>query len=69
MGFILLSRNGMDQDTLSLLKKELYQKDSTLTEVRLDALTSAHQVDQMKEMLIRLKVCFKFFPGQKIYCS
>uniref|UniRef100_A0A5S6Q6L2 Calponin-homology (CH) domain-containing protein n=1 Tax=Trichuris muris TaxID=70415 RepID=A0A5S6Q6L2_TRIMR len=37
------------------LKKQLVEKDSVLTDIRLEALTSAQQVDQLKEALHRLK--------------
>lgn len=40
------------------LKSELAKKDLALTDVRLEALTSLHQVDQLKETLNRLKVRF-----------
>lgn len=40
------------------LKKQLQDKDSTLTDVRLDALDKAREVDVLKETINRLKVNF-----------
>lgn len=45
------------------LKKQLEDKDSALTDVRLDALDKAREVDILKETINRLKVgiLFPFF--------
>lgn len=37
------------------MKKQLADKDTKLTDVRLEALTSAHQVDQLKEAVNRMR--------------
>lgn len=42
------------------LKKQLEDKDSALTDVRLDALDKAREVDILKETINRLKVRFFF---------
>lgn len=42
-------------DPVDQLKKQLADKDTKLTDVRLEALTSAHQVDQLKETVNRMR--------------
>lgn len=37
------------------LRQQLVEKESTLTDCRLEALTSAHQLDHMKEQLMKLR--------------
>lgn len=38
------------------LKKQLREKDMKLTDIRLEALTSAHQLEQLKETMSKMKV-------------
>ena len=42
-------------DELVVLKMQLANKDSALTDVRLEALTAAQHVDQLKDVLSKLK--------------
>ena len=51
----------LDADLLiSRLSEQLHEKDMKLTDVRLEALSSAHQREQLRETLSRMKVCPKF---------
>jgi len=47
--------NSSDQ-LIVRLNEELHEKDMKLTDVRLEALSSAHQLEQLREMLSRMKV-------------
>jgi len=48
----------LDSDRLIVrLNEQLHEKDMKLTDVRLEALSSAHQLQQLREMLSRMKVC------------
>ena len=38
------------------LSEQLHEKDMKLTDVRLEALSSAHQLEQLRETLNRMKV-------------
>ena len=46
------------QETINELKRKLREKESKLTDVKLEALTSQHQLDQMKESMNKMKVIF-----------
>ena len=39
------------------LKQELHEKDLRLTDIQLEALSSAHQLEQLCETMNRMKVC------------
>lgn len=41
------------------LKKQLREKDMMLTDIRLDALSSAHQLENLKETVNKMRVSFK----------
>ena len=43
-------------ELISRLNEQLHEKDMKLTDVRLEALSSAHQLEQLREMLSRMKV-------------
>ncbi|OQR76852.1 neuron navigator 2-like [Tropilaelaps mercedesae] len=43
------------QEMIDELRKQLRDKDMVLTDIRLEALSSAHQLDQMKELVTKLK--------------
>lgn len=38
------------------LKKQLREKDLVLTDIRLEALSSAHQLESLKDTVIRMRV-------------
>ena len=46
---------GVDDEGISLLQRQLREKDLRLTDVRLEALTSAHRLHQMQDAVKRLK--------------
>jgi len=45
-----------DDVLISRLNDELHEKDMKLTDLRLEALSSAHQLQQLRTMLTRMKV-------------
>lgn len=40
------------------LKKQLREKDLVLTDIRLEALSSAHQLESLKDTVIKMRVSF-----------
>ena len=42
------------------LKKKLTTAENKLTDIRLEALTSVHQIDQLKEYMEKMKVKIKW---------
>ncbi|XP_070542074.1 neuron navigator 2-like isoform X3 [Ptychodera flava] len=46
---------GEESESLIALKKQLRDKEMKLTDIRLEALSSAHQLDQLKESMNKLK--------------
>lgn len=40
------------------LRTELWEKERKLTDIRLEALNSAHQLEQLQEAMINMQVCF-----------
>lgn len=44
-------------ETVQDLKKQLREKDMVLTDIRLEALSSAHQLEALKETVSRMRVC------------
>lgn len=43
-------------ETLQDLKKQLREKDMILTDIRLEALSSAHQLEALKETVSKMRV-------------
>lgn len=43
------------------LKKQLREKDMMLTDIRLDALSSAHQLENLRETVNKMRVSTKIF--------
>ena len=41
---------------MSILKQQLRDKDAKLTDIRLEALSSAHQLEQLRETMTKMKV-------------
>lgn len=39
------------------LRKQLREKDMVLTDIRLEALSSAHQLESLKDTVIKMRVC------------
>lgn len=46
------------------LKSELREKELKLTDIRLEALSSAHHLDQIREAMNRMQVCTSYFTEQ-----
>ena len=47
---------GEDSVTIMELRKALRDKDMKLTDIRLEALSSAHQLEQLREAMNKMKV-------------
>lgn len=43
-------------DSVIKLQQQLHEKDLKLTDIQLEALSSAHQLEQLKGTMIRMKV-------------
>lgn len=52
----LKSNCKLNDSLVNELKKKLSSAENKLTDIRLEALTSVHQVDQLKEYIDKLKV-------------
>jgi len=46
-------------ETIQELKKQLREKDMVLTDIRLEALSSAHQLEALKETVSRMRVGYR----------
>ena len=47
-------------DVVEELKKQLREKDLVLTDIRLEALSSAHQLESLKDTVIKMRVSTLF---------
>jgi hypothetical protein len=60
MAFLYMNRIGeeVEDETKSVdeLKKQLREKEMVLTDIRLEALTSAHQLESLKETVNKMRV-------------
>ena len=45
---------------VSELRSELWEKERKLTDIRLEALNSAHQLEQLREAMNNMQVCIAF---------
>ena len=46
-----------EDEDVDELKKQLREKDMVLTDIRLEALSSAHQLESLKDTVIKMRVC------------
>lgn len=46
-----------DEKVVSDLRSELWEKERKLTDIRLEALTSAHQLEQLQDAMSKMQVC------------
>ena len=53
---ILCSLCDSKDDSVLDLQQQLHEKDMKLTDIRLEALSSAHQLDQLRDTMNRMKV-------------
>lgn len=44
---------------VSGLRSELWEKERKLTDIRLEALSSAHQLEQLQEAMTNMQVCVR----------
>lgn len=47
----------MTPEAITEMKRMLREKEMKLTDIRLDALTSAHQLEQLRDAMTKMKVC------------
>jgi len=58
-----------EDEDVDELKKQLREKDLVLTDIRLEALSSAHQLESLKDTVIQMRVSRIFFIKDiKIFC-
>lgn len=46
-----------EEKVVSELRSELWEKERKLTDIRLEALTSAHQLEQLQDAMSKMQVC------------
>lgn len=46
-----------DEKVVSTLRSALWEKERKLTDIRLEALSSAHQLEQLQEAMNNMQVC------------
>lgn len=49
-----------EESAVSELRSELWVKERELTDIRLEALDSAHQLEQLREAMKNMQVCFAY---------
>lgn len=49
--------DGDDDKVVSTLRTELWEKERKLTDIRLEALSSAHRLEQLQEAMNNMQVC------------
>jgi len=52
---------------VSELRSELWEKERELTDIRLEALSSAHQLEQLREAMNNMEVCFAGLRASVLY--
>lgn len=55
-----------EETAVSDLRSELWLKERELTDIRLEALNSAHQLEQLREAMNSMQVCVAFM-FSKVY--
>lgn len=58
-------RDGTEEKEVSELRSELWEKERKLTDIRLEALSSAHQLEQLQEAMTHMQVCDVITPQSK----
>ena len=53
---LLHSVEDMSPEAIADMKRMLREKEMKLTDIRLDALTSAHQLEQLRDAMSKMKV-------------
>jgi len=52
----LMRRPASDEESVLELQQQLHEKDMKLTDIRLEALSSAHQLEQLRDTMNQMKV-------------
>lgn len=58
-GFIVTEKD--ESHLVDELKRQLREKDLVLTDIRLEALSSAHQLESLKDTVIKMRVSLNFY--------
>ena len=56
--WIMSFSSSLSDADVGVLKQQLRDKDAKLTDIRLEALSSAHQLEQLRETMTKMKVSF-----------
>ena len=51
-----VDRLDQSDDKVNELEQQLHEKDMKLTDIRLEALSSAHQLEQLRDTMLKMKV-------------
>ena len=54
----LVRRPASNEESVLELQQQLHEKDMKLTDIRLEALSSAHQLEQLRDTMNHMKVGF-----------
>jgi hypothetical protein len=49
-------QNSLNEEDVEVIQRQLRDKENKLTDVRLEALASAHHLEQLKDEFLRMKV-------------
>lgn len=60
---------GDSQEIILHLKQQLHEKEMKLTDIRLEALSSAHQLEQLRDAMNQMKVNSPSDTLQDIFCT
>lgn len=60
-----IDRSDSGPEVVEELKKQLREKDLVLTDIRLEALSSAHQLESLKDTVIKMRVSEMFTETNK----
>ena len=52
-----------EEKVVTTLRSELWEKERKLTDIRLEALSSAHQLEQLREAMTNMEVCARVCVG------
>jgi len=63
-----LGAGGSSEAAVLALQEQLHEKDMRLTDVQLEALSSAHQLQQMQDTINRMKVINEPHRRHSLYC-
>jgi len=64
----LVRRPVSNEESVLELQQQLHEKDMKLTDIRLEALSSAHQLEQLRDTMNQMKVGFRLWFSLSIFC-